>query len=107
MSRNWEPTICVTCLIVFSALFGWFIGASDWLERMCPPPEPNHIPYPYQIQEMLRVEGYDLAVDGIIGNETLRAWHDYCERHSNEMANEMTAEAVREMETKERKQKHE
>ena len=55
-----------------------------------------HLPYPHELQTMLRAEGYDIAIDGIIGNETLTAWHDYAERHSNEMSNQMTAEAVRE-----------
>jgi len=91
----------VLCGVAVAGLM-WGLDGSDGADAM----PAHHIPYPYELQEMLRVEGYDLAVDGIIGNQTLRAWHDYCEKHSNEMANEMTAEAVK-IETKERNNEHE
>jgi hypothetical protein len=78
--------VLIVCL---ASSLGWIIG--DIINT----PKENHIPYPYQIQQMLRTEGYDLAVDGKIGPDTLKCWNDYIEKHSKQMADEMTAEAIR------------
>jgi len=54
----------------------------------------ERIPFPHEIQQMLREEGYDLAVDGEIGPETMRCWNDYVNKCTEQMANELTKQEM-------------
>ena len=81
-------------LIVCSASsFGWIIGDIA-NSRGSSQSKVMSIPPPYQIQQMLREEGYELSVDGKIGPETMKCWNDYFEKHSEQMANELTKQEM-------------
>ena len=51
-------------------------------------------PTTWELQQLLRDQGYDLKIDGIIGNETLTCWKDWQKKYWGVQADQMSKEEI-------------
>ena len=61
--------LCIVVVIAFTWLSTWKLEFAQE-EHKC-------IPTPFELQENLCTEGYEVEIDGIIGTKTMQAWNLY------------------------------